>query len=52
MKHSKQASEDSLIQPQFVMDARKAEKVQKGNQLVIGVDPAHKGKDRYCYCLA
>lgn len=39
------SSEDSLIQPRDVVAARKF-KAQKGNQLVIGVDPAHKGKDR------
>jgi hypothetical protein len=39
------SSDDSLIQPRYVMDAR-AFKAQKGNQLVIGVDPAHKGSDR------
>jgi hypothetical protein len=39
------SSDDSLIQPKFVLNARKAEDIHKGNQLVIGVDPAHKGKD-------
>mgnify|MGYP003146231342 FL=1 len=40
------SSEDSLIQPQTVIKARTAKNIQKGNQLVIGVDPAHKGRDR------
>lgn len=40
------SSDDSLIQPEYVIKARKAEGVQKGNQLVIGVDPAYKGSDR------
>ena len=40
------SSDDSLIQPQFVVQARTAKDVQKGNQLIIGVDPAHKGADR------
>jgi hypothetical protein len=39
------SSEDSLIQPKHVVEARTF-KAQKGNQLVIGVDPAHKGADR------
>ena len=40
------SSEDSLIQPKDVVEARTAKGIQKGGQLVIGVDPAHKGKDR------
>ena len=39
------SSEDSLIQPRYVVEARTS-KALKGNQLVIGVDPAHKGADR------
>lgn len=40
------SNNDSLIQPKFVIKARKAKNIQKGNQLIIGVDPAHKGKDK------
>ena len=40
------SSDDSLIQPRFVINARVAEDIHKGNQLVIGVDPAYKGSDR------
>tara|TARA_R110000796_G_scaffold130922_2_gene246610 strand:- start:277 stop:1038 length:762 start_codon:yes stop_codon:yes gene_type:complete len=40
------SSDDSLIQPQHVVEARTANNIQKCDQLVIGVDPAHKGKDR------
>jgi hypothetical protein len=40
------SSEDSLIQPKTIMSARKCENVHADNQLVIGVDPAWKGKDR------
>ncbi len=40
------SNEDSLIQPENVMRARRAENIHKGNQLVVGIDPAHKGKDK------
>lgn len=40
------SNDDSLIQPKFVTKARKAENIHKSNQLVVGVDPAHKGKDK------
>jgi len=40
------SAEDSLIQPEFVARARVANDIQKGDQLVIGVDPAYKGKDK------
>src|SRR5210317_201874 len=40
------SSDDSLIQPEFVIRARKAKNIHKGNQLVVGVDPAYKGKDK------
>jgi hypothetical protein len=39
------SSDDSLIQPETVVRARTAINIHKGNQLVIGVDPAHMGKD-------
>lgn len=40
------SSDDSLIQPEGIMNARKAQNVHIDDQLVIGVDPAWKGKDR------
>lgn len=40
------SSDDSLIQPEDIIAARKAEDVQMDDQLIIGVDPAWKGKDR------
>lgn len=40
------SSDNSFIQPETVMKARKAENVHADQQLIIGVDPAHKGKDK------
>jgi hypothetical protein len=38
--------EDSLIHPQFVTKARHTSNIHKDDQLIIGVDPAYKGKDK------
>lgn len=40
------SSDNSLIQSEHIVAARKAEGIQKSNQIIIGVDPAWKGKDR------
>jgi len=46
------ASFDSFIRPETVIRARKEKVEDPYGPLVIGVDPAGMGPDRYLYCLA